>query len=180
MRTLRISKVSPAAPPAASAFDADRSVHASRAIAADAPAGLRLRTFVGHRALDRRLATGCSVTSPELALRARQLTDPKARRELAGSIRGALRSAERTPALISTVVLDRSAVKFGRAALSDLADQLELAHNVTPRGVLLARRLMTDGLSPMYNPNAERTVTEVAREIQDALLVRPPAAALAA
>jgi hypothetical protein len=76
-------------------------------------------------------------------------------------------------------MLDRTAVKYGRAALHDLADQLELAHHVTPRGVLLVRRLMTHCLSPMYDPGAKRTVTEVAREIQDVLQVRPASAALA-
>jgi hypothetical protein len=179
MRALGIDGFSPAGPAGGRGRDVDRPVHGARPAPSPAAAGLRLRTFLRRRALDRRLAAGCGVTSPELALRARQLTDPRARRELAGSLRGVLRCAEGTPALRPAVTLDRTAVKYGRAALADLADQLELAQNVTPRGVLLARRLMTDGRSPVYNANAERTVAEVAREIQDALLVRPPAAPLA-
>ncbi len=182
MRTLRISNVSPATPLAREAFDATPGAAGAGPVAGspEATVGLRLRTVMGRRHLDRQLGAGCALTSPELALRARQLTDPRSRRELAESIRSAVRLAEQPPVRISAVMLDRTAVKYGRAALKDLADQLELAHRVTPRGVLLARKLMRDGLSPMYNPKAERTVTELAREIQDVLLVRPAAAALAA
>jgi hypothetical protein len=182
MRTLRISKVSQATPLARHAFDANRGAldAGSAAGSAEAPVGLRLRTALSHRRLDRQIAAGCALTSPELALRARRLTDPRSRRELAGSIRGAVRSVERPMDRISAAMVDRTAVKHGRAALLDLADQLELANRVTPRGVLLAGKLMSDGLSPMYNPRSERTVTELVREIQDVLLVRPAAVGVAA
>ena len=182
MRTLRITKVSPATPLARPALDETRGAAdaASAAGSSEAPVGLRLRTALGLRRLDRQIAAGCALTSPELALRARRLTDPRSRRELAVSIRGAVRYIEQPADRISAVVVDRTAVKHGRAALLDLADQLELANKVTPRGVLLARKLMSDGLSPMYNPHAERTVTEVVREIQDVLLVRSAPVAVAA
>ena len=63
------------------------------------PLALRLRTFIAHRELDRRILAGCDPReSPELALRARQLTDPHVRSELAASIRRALRYSERETA----------------------------------------------------------------------------------
>ena len=182
MRTLINTKVSPAAPLARPAFDANRDASSAGSAAgpAGAPVGLRLRTAVGHRRLDRQIEGGCALSSPELALRARRLTDPRSRRELAASIRGAVRTVERPADRISAVMVDRTAVKHGRAALLDLADQVELASRVTPRGILLTRKLMSDGLSPLYNPRSERTVTEVAREIQEVLLVRPVVVGVAA
>jgi hypothetical protein len=144
---------------------------------------LRFRTFMTHRELDRQILAGCDPReSPELALRVSQLTDPHARRELAQSIRRALRYSERetAPSPMSAVMIQRPAVKHGRSALMDLADQLELAARVTPRGMVLAHEFIRDGFSPIYDAYATRTVTEVAREIQDALAVWQPAEAIAA
>ena len=111
-----------------------------------------------------------------------QLTDLHARRELAESIRRTLRYAERetAPTPMSAVMVQRPAVKYGRAALIDLADQIELAARVSPRGMVLANEFVRDGFSPLDDRQATRTVTEAAREIQDALAVWAPAEAIAA
>ena len=63
---------------------------------------------------------------------------------------------------------------------TDLADQLELAARVSPRGMVLANEFVRDGFSPLYDSWAPRTVTEVAREVQDALAVWQTAEAIAA
>ncbi len=147
------------------------------------PLAVRLRTLMAQRRLDRRILAGCDPQeSPELALRVRQLTDPHTRRELAQSIRRTVRYAERdaAPSPLSAVMVQRPAVKFGRAALIDLADQLELAARVSPRGMVLANEFVRDGFSPLYDSWAPRTVTEVAREVQDALAVWQTAEAIAA
>ena len=71
-----------------------------------APLALRLRTLIAQRRLDRQILAGCDPeSSPELALRVRQLTEPHTRRELAESIRRTLRYAERetTPSPMSAV-----------------------------------------------------------------------------
>jgi hypothetical protein len=40
---------------------------------------------------------------------------------------------------------------------------------VSARGVVLARALLTDGRSPLFNPFCERTVVEAVFDVQDAL-----------
>ncbi len=140
------------------------------------PLALRLRTFVTRRRLDRQILAGHELqSSPELALRVRQLTGPRPRRRLAESIRTIIRQAERETAAapISAVVLQRPAVRHGRAALLDLADQLELAARVNPRGMVLAHEFLCDGFSPLRDSRAQLTVAEASREIQDALAVWP-------
>jgi len=180
MRTRRARNVPEATVVGRSALDAAQ--RGSRPGPPRPSVGLRLRTYLGHWSLDRRIAAGeaCDA-SPEYTLRVRQLTALSARRELAVSIRGVVKYAEREPATspISAVVIKPTAVRRGRAALLDLADQIELAHRVDPRGVVMARNLLRNGCSPLFNPNAERTVTESVREIQDALVLYPLAAALA-
>jgi hypothetical protein len=72
---------------------------------------------------------------------------------------------------ISAVVVDRPAVRAGREAIVALAERLEGWPAVSPRGVALTRVLLTDGLSPLFNPNSERSVIEAVWEINDALEV---------
>jgi hypothetical protein len=40
---------------------------------------------------------------------------------------------------------------------------------VNPRGLVLARALLTDGAGPFYNPYSEQTVTEAVFDVHDAL-----------
>jgi hypothetical protein len=182
MRTLRTSQVSLPRSAGGTAFDTPPP-RDGRLSTTETPVRLRLRIYLMRGRIDRGIAAGrdCGSTD-ELTLRARQLTDPGTRRELARSLRRVVDYADRetSRSLITSVMVEPTAVKYGRAALLDLADQLELAHRVSPRGVVLVRGLLSDGVSPLYNPHSERTVTEVAREIQDALVLRPASEALAA
>jgi hypothetical protein len=50
-----------------------------------------------------------------------------------------------------------------------LAEQLARAGAVSPRGIILARRLLSDGLSPLFNLACKRTVSQAVAEIQHAL-----------
>jgi hypothetical protein len=124
--------------------------------------------------LDRELADGrpCEST-PALALRARQLVSPRERRRLARDLRGAVAYVDRVDSrpTISAVVIDRAAVRSARQAIVRLAERLEGWAPVSPRGVALTRVLLTDGLSPLFNPNSEQSVIEAMWEIDDTLEV---------
>lgn len=173
MRALRSSQVSPAMSAGTNAFDA---VHNRPSASAGAPFALRLKVFVTRGRLDRQLAAGHPYEGvAELALRARQLTDPRAQREIARNLRGIVDYVERRGSrrVISSVVIEPGAVRRGRLAILELAGQLERAAAVNPRGIVLARTLITDGLSPLFNPHSEQTVTEAAHDVQEALEDRP-------
>ena len=71
--------------------------------------------------------------------------------------------------IISSVVVEPRAVRGGRRAILELAERLEAAMPVSARGVALARALLTDGRSPLFNPHCERTVSEAAWEVKEAL-----------
>jgi hypothetical protein len=136
----------------------------------DASLALRLRVRLGRGGLDRQLADApvCDLTRA-LALRSRQLTDRRTRQELARSLREIVDRVEAPPRLMSADVIDRAAVRVGREPLLGLAERLEASGPVNPRGVALAKMLLTDGLSPLYNRFCERSVTEAVWEIQDDL-----------
>jgi hypothetical protein len=136
----------------------------------DASLALRLRVRLGRGGLDRQLADTpvCDMTRA-LALRSRQLTDRRTRDELARSLREIVDRVEAPPRLMSADVIDRAAVRAGREPLLGLAERLETSGPVNPRGVALAKMLLTDGLSPLYNRFCERSVTEAVWEIQDDL-----------
>lgn len=132
----------------------------------------RLKIFMSRWHLDREIAAGrdCNATD-ELALRARQLGELRGRCKIARALRDVVDYVDHTGsrALISPCIARPMAARFGRAAILELADQLETPQAVNPRGVALANTLVNDGLSPLFDPNAERTVTEAAREATAAL-----------
>jgi hypothetical protein len=77
--------------------------------------------------------------------------------------------------VISAVVIDRAAVNAGREAILGLAERLEGSAPATASGMVRARRLLTDGRSPLYNPDCERTVAEAIWDVVDELGTEPPA-----
>lgn len=133
---------------------------------------LRLRVYATRGRLDRQIAGGRACAStPELALRASQLTDRRARRRLAHSLREVVDYAERRSAVpvISPVVLERAAVRGARGSLLALADRLDADAPVSPAGVARSQVLLTDGLGPLFNPTCSRTAAEAVRDAHDAL-----------
>ena len=138
----------------------------------DAPLRQRVKVYIGRARFDRQIAAGHPFDADaDLALRARQLVAPRSQHQLARNLRGILRYVERTPSrrTISAVVIEPRAVRMGRSAIIDLAEQLERAAAVNPRGIVLAKALLTDGLSPLFDPRSDRTVTEAVREVHRAL-----------
>jgi len=156
------------------AFDAIPPHH-PRQSSSGAPLALRLRVRLTRGRLDRKIAAGerCGSTQA-VALRAQQLTHQQTRRQIAGQLRAVVDYADRhrPGRTFSTVVIDVAAVTVGRHAILGLAERLAGAVPASPTGVALTQVLLTDGLSPLFNRNCERTVTQAIWEIEDALEVR--------
>jgi hypothetical protein len=93
---------------------------------------------------------GSEFASPRTAWRAAELTESKNRLALARSIRRLIRSAD-ARYLPGPTPLNRIGVRLEIDALEALAERLAtLERPVTPRGVLLLDRLLTDGFGPLY------------------------------
>lgn len=100
--------------------------------------------------LDQALAEGADPASERsLRDRARRLTSWRTRRRLAK----ALEDVECGPGL--PVCHDQ--VVEASDLLSELTSALRSRDSVSARGVLLARRIITDGCGPLYTPNAPRS-----------------------
>jgi hypothetical protein len=125
---------------------------------------LRLRVFFGRLSLNRQLAEGCAPElSPQLALRARQLTRPAYCRELALCLRSLVEEAKAPgrPAFSSAQPVQREALSVWSGPLRALADRLEEPEVVTPAAVARVLRLLTDGASPLFNPHADRLMGDM-------------------
>lgn len=176
-------RISPAAQSRRAAGEATRLTASRRPSPESARFALRLKVYLTRGRLDREIAGGSAAEgSEELALRSRQLIDPRNQCKIAGRLRRIVEYADKRssgPAM-SAVMIDASSVRRGRRALGELAEQLERAGRADPRGVVLAQELLSDGSSPLFNRHADRTVARAARDIRDALDGRPLAATRAA
>jgi hypothetical protein len=95
--------------------------------------------------LDRALAEGADPASdPDLLARARRLTSWRTRRRVAV----ALEQLERGPG----IPVRRDQLGEARELLAELTRALRSREQVSARGVLLARRIVTDGCGPLYAP----------------------------
>ncbi len=133
---------------------------------------LRLRVYATRGTLDRQIAAGRPYKSTAaLALRARQLCDMRTRGQIARSLREIIDYADYRAShrVISAVVVEPAAVRRARHPILGLAERLEGPAQVKPAGVARAQIMLTDGLSPLYNRNCPRTVTQAIYEVQDAL-----------
>jgi hypothetical protein len=106
----------------------------------------------GRAGLDRMLAAGADPhEDPRLERRARTLTSHRFRAGLAAGIRNVVDSAEEPPrGLSSQVPLARGEIVQERVLLLELASDLCGDEDLSPRGVALVERLLTDGASPIY------------------------------
>lgn len=142
--------------------------------AASVEARLRLRVKVrlSRGRLDRRIAAPAPWdATPALALRARQLTRARAVRRGARNLRSLVAYADRygSRPIVSAVVINRAAVIADRETLLGLAERLESSRPVTPRGMVLIQRLLTDCRSPLCDPAGTGQVGQAIWEIVDAL-----------
>jgi hypothetical protein len=115
----------------------------------------RLLARVRARSLDDRLLAGeRPEESRQLMARSARLLEPGYRSEVAAALRDMLDAAEhaRRIFLKAQVRLREPQIIAARSLIRDLADQLEADPAVSPRGVILANRLVRDGDSPMFWP----------------------------
>ena len=172
MRTARVIGALPALSTRGGAIEMPSPPPGTPAVRVGAPLGLRLKVYLSRWRLDREIAAGHEVEATDAhALRARQLDGQRTRRDIAGSLRDAIDYADHVGSRnrISPAAIVPASARFGRGAILELAEQLESVAHVHPRGVALARMLVGDGLSPLFNRDSERTVSEAAREAIDAL-----------
>jgi hypothetical protein len=133
---------------------------------------LRAKVRLGRSRLDRQIALDRPYDdTPELALRAQQLLDARSQHAIAHNIRSVVQTAERLASrqVITSVVIDPARVLRARRALLELAERFERAGPASPRGVVLAHRLLSDGLSPLFIGHSEQSVTGAVRSVHEAL-----------
>jgi hypothetical protein len=136
-------------------------------------AGARLRLSVAlhrHR-LDQELAGGVDPgLSPRLGLRAAQLVEDRKRRQIARSLRSAVREAESPRAPFgSAVPVRRDTTATVRSAMLGLADRLEGPLPVSAEGVARTLALLTDGTGPLFHRDAPVSLADELWEIADTL-----------
>ncbi|HEY7631912.1 MAG TPA: hypothetical protein VH817_14485 [Thermoleophilaceae bacterium] len=106
--------------------------------------------------LDKQLAGGVdAVRDPALALRARQLCSKGTRRSIASALAGLVEMAEEDALPYESPRLDRHAITEQAPLLLMLAQRLRADAAVDPRGVALARRLVSDHGGPIYRPEVD-------------------------
>lgn len=106
---------------------------------------------VARGAADAELLVSESI-SPATAWRAREVTAPDNRNEIAQSIRRLVRSAD-ARYLPGPTPLNRLVVREQGAELLALGEWLEdMDRPITARGVLMLDELLTDGYGPLYVP----------------------------
>ena len=119
--------------------------------AACAPAA---SSTAARRAADRELLE-TQLPPPRLAWRTNELCSGEHRRALAETLVDVVRSSE-SRFLPGASPLNRGAVRDGTDLLLRIASILaDRTRRVSPRGVLLVERLLTDGGGPLYSRDVE-------------------------
>jgi hypothetical protein len=114
---------------------------------------LRLRVLWKTPQLDAALADGADPGArDELALRAKQLTDPKHRAGIARGIDRLLDLSERGEGMpsINRLPFQAKRVEANRPQLMEVADRIEEEDSPPVKAVAMATLLVEDGLGPMY------------------------------
>jgi hypothetical protein len=116
--------------------------------------------------LDRQLAAGRPPRSSQaLAIRARQIVSPAARRELAHRWAHVLDQAARRPVPLSPrAPLRRGAVIAAGPDLREMISVLTSGVPIDARGAATAGWLLSDGTGPLYNHRSPVDLGTVARE----------------
>jgi hypothetical protein len=125
--------------------------------------------------LDRRLAAGEAAASDQLlAARANLLVEWQGRRCLAEDWEHLLSAARKpTVARSPRLPLQSEAIVGAEHYVRELVAKLRQPADVSPRGVALARLLMTDGAGPLYNPRRAADLVPALRSATTSL-TRPP------
>jgi hypothetical protein len=115
----------------------------------------RIMARLRARSIDDKLLNG-EVTdgNPVVLVRRARLLHPRYRSAVAAALRGLIDAARRNaPNLFAAELrLQVRQVLANEPLILTLAAELEHEEGVSPRGVILAERLITDGDSPVYGP----------------------------
>ena len=133
---------------------------------------LRLRVWTRALELDRRLAEGTRpACSPELSLRARQLTSARSRDALSGCLTAAVDTAAHPWLRTSSAApLAADAVLEAAGTLLMVAYDLRTISDPPVAAVALVSWLVCDGgSSPLYNRQSPVSVREIGRRARAAL-----------
>jgi hypothetical protein len=105
-----------------------------------------------HNIDDRLLAGEPPDGSPETVARRARLLDPSYRSAVANALRGLVKAAERHHSNFfkAQIPIREPEVLEARGLILELADEVEHDPEVSPRGVIMADRLIRDGDSPVY------------------------------
>ena len=115
---------------------------------------LRLRVSTQSTALDNELARGASpMRSRELALRARQLVEPKRRERLASALESLREHAQRASST-TIVPLPRREITEAGGSLLALAQRLRDPRPIYAAGAAMISVLLRDGTGPAYRAGA--------------------------
>ncbi|HKU58905.1 MAG TPA: hypothetical protein VJP39_04795 [Gaiellaceae bacterium] len=121
-----------------------------------------------RRSADEQLLAS-KLASPRLAWRSAELLAPEHRIDVGRSLTDTVHAADER-LLPSASPLDRAAVRECRAQLLDLAAYLfDLDRSVTPRGMLLVERLLSDSRGPLYGNGETRRLRIELHNVREAL-----------
>ena len=140
-----------------------------------APASARVRARLLRRRLDSELAERWPTDATDLhRVRARELSDPLTRHQLALSLRRVVLDVEQPGVTLSRAPVRRDAVLAWREGLLGLAERLEGSAEVNPCGAARLRLLLTDGTGPLYSALSGVSVGDAVWWIADGLRLCPP------
>jgi hypothetical protein len=114
---------------------------------------IRARLFA--RSIDDKLLNGSvSDASPVVIVRRARLLNRRYRRSIATAMRRLLEAARRRDRnhFRAQIQLQEEEILANGPLMLTLAEELEQEDSISPRGVILADRLITDGDSPVYAP----------------------------
>jgi hypothetical protein len=114
--------------------------------------GIRLRTRLHRRRIDRELVSGLDPnTDPLRRERARELVGERCRRRLAATLEGLQLEADSAAHLFtSRVPLARAAIRDSRAELDAVVERLKTPAYISSRGIAMISVLLSDGAGPFY------------------------------
>jgi len=131
----------------------------------------RILARLRGRAIDDRLLAGQPAGgNPVTRARLARLVDRRYRCAIAGALRRLVEAArrhERNP-FVARIPLREDEVLSSEPLIRTLAEELEEDETISPRGVILADRLIRDGDSPVFWP-CEESVESAVRHARAAL-----------
>jgi hypothetical protein len=135
--------------------------------------GLRARVWLKNLELDAALAGGANpAQSDELALRAKQLAEPRRRRELAKAVTHLIAIADRNnrAAIVTPYPPFRPRqVQANRSLLLELAERLRGQRPHAVRGLAMTSLMLEDGRGPLTTDSNPATLERAVRACLSAL-----------